>query len=59
MEDCLSKLKPEHAKIVFKVPDVMNKSYTELKELAIKAIESNDIYIEIISPIKGAKKVYD
>ena len=55
----MSKLKPEHAKIVFKVPDVMNKSYAELKDRAIKAIESNDIYIEIISPIKGAKKVYD
>ena len=55
----MNRLKPEHAKIVFKVPDVMNKSYAELKDLAIKAIESNDIYIEVISPSKGAKKVYD
>ena len=54
----MSRLKPEHAKIVFKVPDVMNKSYAELKDLAIKAIESNDIYIEVISPAKGAKKIH-
>jgi len=55
----MTRLKPEHAKIVFKVPDVMHKTYAELKDLAIKAIKSNDIYIEVISPPKGAKKVYD
>lgn len=42
--------KPDYAKLVFNVPNVMYISYEELLELAQKAIDNRKCHFELISP---------